>query len=179
MSIFISGGCKNGKSTLAERIASASAGPRYYVATMIPHDGEDEARIRRHRLARRELGFTTIECGRSILDALQSADTAGAFLIDSVTALLANEMFTEGGAFVPNAADMVARDLLAFIAKAPDTVLVSDDIFQDAGLYDEWTERYRAGLGMIGCSLAKACDRVIEVVAGQAIIYKGDVPWNC
>lgn len=43
MTIFLSGGSKNGKSTLGERAARALAGegPLWYVATMIPHDEED------------------------------------------------------------------------------------------------------------------------------------------
>ena len=49
MSVFISGGCKNGKSFYAQRIAKAGGAPLYYIATMIPHDEEDLARIRRHR----------------------------------------------------------------------------------------------------------------------------------
>ena len=50
MTIFLSGGCKNGKSTLAQHAAKklAGDGPLYYIATMIPHDEEDRARIRRH-----------------------------------------------------------------------------------------------------------------------------------
>ena len=52
MNVFISGGAKNGKSMFAQRAAKEMAeekgAPLYYVATMIPHDEEDEARIARH-----------------------------------------------------------------------------------------------------------------------------------
>ena len=43
MTIFLSGGAKNGKSTLAQELAVklSGAGKRYYVATMIPTDEED------------------------------------------------------------------------------------------------------------------------------------------
>ena len=46
MTIFISGGCKNGKSTLAEDccIRLAGGGPLYYVATMVAYDAEDRER---------------------------------------------------------------------------------------------------------------------------------------
>lgn len=51
MTIFLSGGAKNGKSTLAQELVVklSGAGKRYYVATMIPTDEEDLARIRRAR----------------------------------------------------------------------------------------------------------------------------------
>ena len=50
MKILISGGAKNGKSTLAQEAAVrlADGGPLYYVATMIPSDAEDRERIRKH-----------------------------------------------------------------------------------------------------------------------------------
>ena len=98
MSVFISGGCKNGKSFYAQRIAKAAGTPLYYIATMIPRDREDDARIARHRQERAGWGFETLECGADILSCLDRADPAGAFLLDSVTALLSNEMFTDTGA---------------------------------------------------------------------------------
>ena len=60
--LFIGGG-KSGKSTAAQRLAAslAGGGPLYYWATMTPHDGEDEARIQRHRDDRAGMGFTTVE----------------------------------------------------------------------------------------------------------------------
>ena len=175
MSTYISGGCKNGKSFYAQRVAKAGGTPLYYVATMIPRDGEDQARIRRHRDERSGWGFETLECGRSILDCLDSADPDGSFLLDSVTALLSNEMFSPEGADM-GAARRVAEELEAFIQRAPNTVLVSDYIFSDALLYDDLTEAYRRGLAYIDRHLAARCDNVIEVVGGQFIVHKGVLP---
>lgn len=175
MSTFISGGCKNGKSALALRIARAGGGPHYYVATMIPADGEDRARIRRHQLEREGLGFETLECGRDILACLDGADPRGAFLLDSVTALLANEMFAPDGVH-PDAHERVADALEAFVGRTSGTVLVSDDIFCDAERYDALTEAYRRGLAYVHRRLAAACDNVIEVVNGLAVVHKGELP---
>ena len=84
MTIFLSGGSKNGKSTLGERAARALAGegPLWYVATMIPHDEEDRARIRRHRQDREGCGFQTVEQGWDLSSCL--AGRCGTFLVDSV-----------------------------------------------------------------------------------------------
>ena len=97
MTFFISGGAKNGKSTLAQNLAVALAkgNTHYYVATMIPVDDEDRLRIQRHIEDREGLGFTTLECGRNILSCLEHADPKATFLLDSVTALLMNELFRE------------------------------------------------------------------------------------
>lgn len=172
MSTFISGGCKNGKSFYAQRIASESGSPLYYIATMIPHDSEDDARILRHQQERDGWGFETLECGTNILSCLDHADPKGSFLLDSVTALLSNEMFQPDG-FHPEAPEKLARELCELVRRAPNIVLVSDTIYSDAALYDEWTEAYRRGLAFIDRALARVCDRVIEVVNGQIIDYKG------
>ena len=97
MTVFLSGGCKNGKSTLAEQIAVylSRPGRLYYLATMIPHDDEDRARIARHVASRSGLGFQTIECGLSLQAALRDADAEGSYLLDSVTALLYGDLTEE------------------------------------------------------------------------------------
>ena len=106
MNIFISCGCKNGKSYPAQELARDMAEelnvPLYYLATMIPVDDEDRARIQRHLREREGWGFETIEQGRNCCDCLKPGaltadgkpvDPKGVFLFDSVTALLSNEMF--------------------------------------------------------------------------------------
>lgn len=177
MSVYISGGCKNGKSTHAQHIAKALGAPLYYVATMIPHDDEDRARIKRHVNDRAGWGFTTLECGNDILRCLSEADVRGAFLIDSVTALLSNEMFRKDGTVDLDAPARIADALVEFIRRAPHTVLVSDYIFSDAAIYPELVEGYRRGLADIDRRMARTCDAVIEVVSGIKLFHKGAATW--
>lgn len=177
MKIFISGGCKNGKSTLAETCACALAkgGPLYYLATMIPHDEEDRERIRCHVESRAGKGFTTIECGRDIVQLLDNVDKDGTFLVDSVTALFSNEMFRDG--IVDSYADMrTAEELCSFAARVKNIVFVSDFIFSDDRRYDEYTEEYRKGLAFCDRALAAISDTVVEVCIGHHVLYKGELP---
>lgn len=179
MTILITGGAKNGKSDLAQDIAVslANGSPHYYVATMIPCDEEDRKRIRKHLESREGLGFETIECGRNILSCLNSANTDGTFLLDSTTALLMNELFPDptGGLLDTDAAYRCADDLSAFVRSVKHAVIVSDAIYADAERYDEITETYRKCLAHIDLTLASVCDTVIEVIAGNLIIHKGDL----
>lgn len=175
MSTYISGGCKNGKSHYAQLVAVAWGAPLYYIATMIPRDREDRARVRRHQIERAGWGFETLECGRNILSCLDRADLRGSFLLDSVTALLANEMFRDDGVRT-DAPELVAEALSQFVSRAPNTVLVSDFIYSDAMLYDELTEAYRRGLALVDRRMAGVCDNVIEAVSGQFIAHKGVLP---
>lgn len=178
MTVFISGGCKNGKSSLAQRLAVtlSERRKRYYVATMIPADQEDHARVARHVRDRAGLGFSTIECGRQILDSLAGADREGCFLLDSVTALLANEMFRPDGTVDLNAPERVAEQLCRFSAEVRDAVFVSDYLYSEAGIFEELTERYRQGLAHTDRALAACCDVVVEVCAGRCTVHKGVLP---
>jgi adenosylcobinamide kinase/adenosylcobinamide-phosphate guanylyltransferase len=64
MNIFISGGCKNGKSMYAQKLAKKMAQeknvPLYYLATMKPKDSEDNQRVLRHQQDREGWGFITL-----------------------------------------------------------------------------------------------------------------------
>ncbi len=147
----------------------------YYVATMIPRDGEDRERIQRHVRERDGLGFTTLERGRDILRCLEGAEPGGTFLLDSVTALLANEMFRPGTVDF-DAPARVAGELTRFAETVKNAVFVSDFIFSDAGRYDEYTERYRRGLALADRALASVCDTVAEVCFGNQVVHKGALP---
>ena len=182
MNVLISGGCKNGKSYYAQQTASrlAAGGRLYYIATMIPHDEEDRARIARHLKEREGWGFTTIEQGKSIAALIGRADVdlGGSFLLDSVTAVLENEMFPvsrKNGTpeFLGedmHAPERVRQELVAF-AKAVreaggSAVFVSDGIYGDCCGYSESTERYRKALADADRALAEVCDQVTEVTYG-------------
>ena len=99
-------------------------------------------------------------------------DPQGAFLLDSVTALLSNEMFDEQGRFDKGAAERVAKDCTAFAKATGNTVFVSDYIYGDAERYDALTEEYRRALATVDRELAKVCDQVIEVSAGMIEKWK-------
>lgn len=188
MNIFISGGCKNGKSyyaqTKAKKMAEELGKPLYYIATMIPRDEEDRARIRRHLAERDGWGFETIEQGKNLLEILDNPDVdlSGVFLLDSVTAVLENEMFCRGEDLKGNgnqeiffddtAAERVKEDCVAFAKATGNTVFVSDGIYGDMGEYSQSTEDYRSGLAAADCAIAKACDRVVEIAYGQEEIWK-------
>lgn len=174
MRLLISGGCKMGKSTVAQRLAVAQGMPAYYVATMRPRDDEDLQRISRHRQEREGWGFETIECATQVERIIRTIPAGASLLLDSTTALLAEEMFT-GGAEPDEQGAVRARDgLLSVLDAFSNIVFVSDAIYSDARVFDPWTERYRQALAEIDRSLARACDAVIEMVMGQPILHKGD-----
>ena len=176
MTVFISGGAKCGKSSLAQdlSVALVKGGKHYYVATMIPSGAEDYDRIRRHIADRDGLGFETVECFKNIMSI---ADTDGTYLVDSVTSLIQNSLFPVEKNYEMDldGANRCADELIQFAGTVRHAVFVSDYIYSDAERYSESTEMYRKCLADIDRRLAKVCDTVIEVSAGQFIIHKGDL----
>ncbi len=177
MKIFISGGCKNGKSSYAQDIAKklADNSKLYYIATMIPRDDEDRLRIKNHVQNRDGMGFETIEVGKDLASCLDKVDNEATFLLDSVTALLQNEMFSSDfeNYIDPNAVERTKNSLLLFIKTVKNAVFVSDYIYSDASIFEASTETYRAALAKLDKMLARECDTVIEVCAGNIILHKG------
>ena len=176
MTYFLSGGSKSGKSMLAQKIAKALPAPHYYLATLRPTDAEDRAIVARHLRERDGWGFTTLERECGILSALELAPENGTFLLDSVTALLANEMFPTNAQPDETATERIAADLGTFLGAVEHAVVVSDYLYGDGIAYDPVTERYRRGLAYLDRFLAERCDCVVEICLGRPVAHKGRLP---
>lgn len=177
MRALLIGGSRSGKSLYAQRLARqlASPGrPLFYVATMEPCDGEDRARIRRHREERAGWGFATIECPRGLASAAGQV-RGGVVLLDSVTSLLTNEMFLQGE-YQPGAEEAAFSGLHALLEAAEGIVLVSDDLCSDAAAFAPTTEAFRRAQGHLHQRLARECDLVVRVRYGLLDIVKGRIP---
>ena len=177
MTALIVGGSKSGKSSLAQEMAVslAGTGPLYYLATMVPRDGEDLARIARHLEDRAGLGFVTVEQGKNLPGCLARANREGTFLLDSVTALLTNEFFPPEKNYAPDytAGQRVGDDILSLARQVRHLVVVADDLFRDAARYDGTTESYRQALGGILCRLAEEAELMVEMTMGNPVVHKG------
>lgn len=166
---LITGGCKNGKSSYAQNLAckiakKAGSAPIYF-ATMIPHDTEDEERIQKHRADRKDLGFETIEVGKNLSKVVEKLEAGRVILFDSLTALLANELFEGRRDFsLPimqeeseKIVQKIEENIEKLIQKSASVIFVTDEIYCD-GKYDEITELYRKNLARIGQFVAKKCE---------------------
>ena len=173
MRILLLGGSKSGKSMLAQALSRnlAQGGPLYYWATMEPVDQEDTQRIARHLKERDGWGFITVEAGWDLLSAADRVRPDGTVLFDSVTACLANGMFS--GGFHPQAHERAARDLLALSGRCRHFVCVCDELWEDCGGYGPETEAYCRSLALICRRLAKEFDAVCQVTAGLPRLWKG------
>ena len=107
---------------------------------------------------------------------MEQADHSGVFLLDSVTALLANEMFPTNAQPDETATERIAADLGTFLGAVEHAVVVSDYLYGDGIAYDPVTERYRRGLAYLDRFLAERCDCVVEICLGRPVAHKGRLP---
>lgn len=145
-----------------------------YWATMQPLDSEDEDRIAAHLLDREGWGFTTIECGRALESAFDRVPNDSAVLLDSVTVLLANEMFSEN--IDEQAGARTAQSLLALGEHVHTLVCVCDELWREEEAYGEGTVLFRRQLAEVCRKLVEEFDVVCEVVAGILHVWKGELP---
>ena len=93
-------------------------------------------------------------------------------MLDSITALVTNEMFKDGN-FVDKVHDKIIEGLMRIKDIPKNMVIVSDYLFSDSIKYDDYTDKFRRELGNINISIAKFSDVVIESSFSNIIVHKG------
>lgn len=173
MTELIIGGSKSGKSMYSQHRAKqlfSGQGRMIYLATMHPTDQEDQERIQRHVQDRDGWGFETLEWERNIAGAAEALHPEDTVLLDSITALLSNEMFV-GMNFFPHCGSIVLEGLRSLSQKVRHLLLVSDDIFQNAALYDSYTTAYLRTLGHLHQQISLFSQQVTELRCGILTIH--------
>jgi adenosylcobinamide kinase/adenosylcobinamide-phosphate guanylyltransferase len=166
------GGIRSGKSAWAEATITTLAGPDdavRYVATGAPSADEQwAARVAGHR-ERRPQHWTTVESA----DVATQLNAAGpATLVDDmggwlVAAMDRNDAWTGGS--VGGDVDRLVDAVGAF--RAP-LVVVSPEVGLSVVPATESGQLFADALGELNQRLAAVCDRVVLVIAGQALIVK-------
>lgn len=166
---LILGGSGSGKSAYAEDYLLRAAGDKnkYYIATMQIRDAEMQAKVDRHHRLRQGKGFTTIEQPTELEQAVLQMEPAGAVLLECMSNLTANEMFSGEQ---PVDRQMVITKILQGMEglrkQADPLVIVTNNVFEDGMIYDDSTMEYIEALGRINERLAAEADEVVEVIAG-------------
>jgi len=180
--ILFTGGCRSGKSMLAQRWVEAAAARRAFVATArmdAGNDAEMRARVARHQADRGE-GWVTIEphlvSPAGPLDAVaaleMAAGQADAAVFDCVTLWLAGWLFA-----VPPASDEAilreADKLADWLVRAPIAVaLVSNEVGYGIVPEQAVARRFRDLAGFVNQRLAAACTHVTLAVCGLPLQVK-------
>lgn len=169
MVILVTGGSKSGKSRIAEDLLSHTE-RKIYLATMEPFGEEAQAAISRHREQRMGKDFETIEKSRDIHTLDISGGIYGGILLECLSTLLANEMFST------NERDPVKKILegiKTLLAKTDMLVIVTSSVNRDGISYSAETENYIRALCELNGHVAELSDTVIEAVCGIPVVLKG------
>lgn len=167
MKILLTGGSASGKSAYAEQLAVALPGPRIYLATMIPSGTEGQARIERHRAARANKGFETIERYRDLAGLTLPENNV--VLLECIGNIVANEMFGETPART-DVAELILEGIVALARQTPQLLVVTNEVGSDGQQYDESVRAYIEVIGTINSSLAQEFDSVYEVCCGIPLL---------
>ena len=171
MMILVTGGSGSGKSAFAEdKVLSFGEARRIYIATMYPFDMESKKRISRHRNMRAGKGFETVECYTNLKELLLPKDSV--VLLECMSNLAANEMFQKDGA-KESTVEEILEGVREIAGHVRHLVIVTNEIFSEAALYEGETETYRKYLGEINRRIGEMADQVYEVVYGIPLCVKG------
>lgn len=164
--VFLTGGARSGKSSLAVTLASSQPAPVVFVATGTASDPEMAARIERHR-RERPSSWLTIEEPLELRAAIDQAGDSDCLVIDCLTLWTANALarYGDGGA-VEACSEAAAA---AASARGGLTIAVSNEVGSGIVPVNELARTYRDLLGAVNTTWARAAAAGYLVVAGQAL----------
>lgn len=172
MFILVTGGSASGKSAMAESlICKFGSGKRLYIATMEPIDSESVKRIERHHKLRAGKGFDTLEYYKRF-EQIAIDSSYDAALLECMSNLLANEMYSPGGAG-EDALMSISKGVDRLLSTCETVVIVTNEVFTDGVIFDASTAEYITNLGKINQVLAEKADIVIEAVYSIPVFLKG------
>ncbi|ACL02161.1 Adenosylcobinamide-phosphate guanylyltransferase [Desulfatibacillum aliphaticivorans] len=171
-SVFVIGGCRSGKSSIALDLANGQdVSEKIFIATCQPLDDEMQDRVARHQ-ADRGYDWRTVEEPLALTQAIgDNAKPGRVILVDCLTLWISNLVLAD------KTQDQIAdkaRELAEVIQKAPcPVILVSNEV--GAGIVPEnaLSRLFRDAAGKVNQIMASACDQVQWVVAGIPVIIKG------
>lgn len=163
--IFITGGARSGKSTLAEKRTLELGKPAHYIATAQAFDGEMSARIALHQARRGEEWLTHAEPLLLTQTLLETDDAPR--LVDCLTLWLSNLMLSNADW------QASAREMLATLPKlAAPVVFVANEVGMGIVPDNRLARDFRDAAGFLNQWVAAQSDEVILTVAGLPMKVK-------
>ena len=174
--IYVSGGCRSGKSRFAQDFAEQLSGRRVYLATCPVIDSEMGQRIQAHQQARLNKGWATIEEPLDPALALAQSKDCEVVLIDCLTLWVNNLLF---------AADQQQRELTESEVETQSLrlirecrrggrtiILVSNELGMGLVPADPLSRRYRDLIGRCNQVVARHADEAYFLVSGLPLQLK-------
>ena len=176
--LFITGGCRSGKSAYAQQLAERLSPRRLYLATATAWDEEMRERIRLHRQTRGE-GWRTHEAGADSGNALPATlvgicRPGEALLFDCLTLWAAGCMQGDGP---PLDFAAICDDLLQGLWQLPcPVIIVSNEVGMGVVPVSVAGRNFRDMAGLAGQKAAAMATAAFLLVSGIPLLLKGTLP---
>ena len=169
--IFITGGCRSGKSRYALDYANRHFSKKLYLATSEVRDEEMARRVENHKRARGPEWQTVEEPIKVAEKISQHADRTEVVLVDCLTLWLSNLLLRWDDE--SKIMEEVGR-LTAAVEKSRGTsIIVSNEVGMGIVPDNPLARRFRDLSGMANQKIAETADRVIFMVSGIPVFLKG------
>ncbi|WP_462409701.1 bifunctional adenosylcobinamide kinase/adenosylcobinamide-phosphate guanylyltransferase [Neobacillus sp. Marseille-QA0830] len=180
---FVTGGVRSGKSSFAEKLAGdlvqKIGGQLTYFATGVPSDEEMIERIRKHKLDR-NIGiqpWKIIEKPNMIEEAAHLILPQDIVLLDCITTLLNNELFSNGETWdsflLKEVQERIITGVRAIKHHAKALILVSNEVLHEPFSGNELVHEYGRLLGHLHQHFVQEADCAYLIEAGIPILMKG------
>ena len=175
--VFVTGGCRSGKSRHALQTAEKIAATRrIYIATCVPQDDEMKQRVAQHQ-KQRSGTWMTVEEPLDLPGAIvENSRRADVILIDCLTLWLSNLLMeARDEAMLKNKIEQLVQALAQ--ADCP-VVVVSNEVGSGIVPENRLARQFRDIVGWVNQSVAACAHRVVWMVAGIPVTVKGEPPEN-
>jgi len=170
--IFITGGCRSGKSRYALDYANQHFSKKIYLATCEALDEEMAQRIEHHKKMRGP-EWHTVEEPVEIVDKIrQYGDKVEVILLDCITLWLSN-LLTKGNDDL-KIKDGINRLMEILKQTSTSLIVVSNEVGMGIVPADSLSRQFRDLSGMVNQRIAEMVDTVIFMVSGIPIFLKGE-----
>lgn len=163
--IFLVGGARSGKSSLATSLATRTGAPVRFIATARADDEEMAGRIDEHRRHRPD-GWTVVEAPIDLETALRAASETETVVVDCVTLWISNLMVERDDDTISQLVDSVSTTIRD---RGAETIVVSNEVGSGMVPMHPVGRRFRDIQGRANHSFARASDAAYLVVAGKAV----------
>ena len=170
--IFVTGGCRSGKSTYALQVAEKMPGDqKIFIATCVPQDDEMKQRVAKHQTARSKSWKTVEEPLKLAETMMHSSQRADVILIDCLTLWVSNLLMNTDDEKHLEA--MIARFIDVLENTLCPVVLVSNEVGSGIVPENPLARQFRDITGWVNQAVAKCANKVVWMVAGIPVTVKG------